>query len=376
VPSLPDPASPDPGCRDSRSVYVIDNVVLNYVLSCKMALDTLPAPLPIEVCIMQANVVSKSGTAREPVATGGAGRRAELAKADPANTSSTNTSSTNTGTIILHRFGPFLGAPDSSPFVIKTMMLLKLAGLTYHDVPGNPLRAPKKLLPYIEDEGATVADSTLIRLHIERKYGFDFDAALSAEQKAAAWAVERMCEDHLYFAMLDARWRDPAAFRKGVGTMFGIVPAPLRPLAKVTLRRANAARLHGHGLGRHAKAPRHRCARRAYRRQDLSHGRQALWRRRLRLRHRHLDPDTAARRRAAGGDAQPRQSRRLSRLADPPILPRACRPLSAAKSDYRSWCGISRLSRAAKPAPLAPVIVPGVDGAAFGLFDGVLLSIH
>src|ERR1700724_2644197 len=71
--------------------------------------------------------------------------------------------------ITLHRFGPFLGAPDASPFVIKTMLLLKLAGLGYRDVPGNPLKAPKRFLPYIEDDGTTVADSTLIRDHIERK---------------------------------------------------------------------------------------------------------------------------------------------------------------------------------------------------------------
>jgi glutathione S-transferase len=159
-----------------------------------------------------------------------------------------------TGNIILHGFGPFFGAPDSSPFVIKAMVLLKLAGLSYSEVQGNPLKAPRKLLPYIVDAGVMVADSSLIRRHIERKYGFDFDAALNAEQKAVAWAVERMCEDHLYFAMVGARWFDRAIFKKGVGTMFGAVPLPLRPLAKVMLRRANAGRLHGHGLGRHSKA--------------------------------------------------------------------------------------------------------------------------
>jgi glutathione S-transferase len=157
-------------------------------------------------------------------------------------------------TIVLHRFGPFLGAPDSSPFVIKVMLLLKLAGLAYREVAGNPLKAPKKFLPYIEDGDAIVADSTLIRRHIERTYAFDFDAGLGAEQKAAAWAIERLCEDHLYFAMLEARWLDRATFKKGVGTMFGALPAPLRPLAKVMLRRANAARLYGHGLGRHSKS--------------------------------------------------------------------------------------------------------------------------
>jgi hypothetical protein len=91
-------------------------------------------------------------------------------------------------------------------------------------------------------------------MHVERKYGFDFNASLSADQKAVAWAAERMCEDHLYFAMLEARSLDRGTFRKGVGTMFDVVPLPLRPLAKVMLRRANAVSLRGHGLGRHNKA--------------------------------------------------------------------------------------------------------------------------
>jgi len=156
--------------------------------------------------------------------------------------------------IALHRFGPFLGAPDSSPFVIKVMLLLKLAGLAYREVQGNPLKAPKKFLPYIEDAGETIADSTFIRWHIERKYRIDFDACLNAEQRAVAWAVERMCEDHLYFAMLETRWLDAANFRNGVGTMFGIIPAPLRPIAKMMLRRQNRQRLLGHGIGRHPRA--------------------------------------------------------------------------------------------------------------------------
>ena len=133
------------------------------------------------------------------------------------------------------------------------MMLLKLAGLDYHALPSNPLSAPKRLLPYIVDDGVTVADSTFIRQHIERKYGIDFDAGLSASQKAQAWAIERLCEDHLYFALLESRWMDRATFKKGVGTMFGIVAPPLRPLAKIMMRRMNAARLRGHGLGRHTR---------------------------------------------------------------------------------------------------------------------------
>jgi glutathione S-transferase len=162
---------------------------------------------------------------------------------------------TKTDVITLHGFGPFLGTPDSSPFVIKVMLLLKFAGLPFRTVQGNPLTAPHRLLPTIEDDGVQVADSSLIRRHIENRYHLDFDQALSSEQKAIAWAVERMCEDHLYFAMLDLRWTDSANFNAGLGAhMFGAVPAPVRPLIKALLRRMNAKRLHGHGIGRHARA--------------------------------------------------------------------------------------------------------------------------
>jgi hypothetical protein len=35
------------------------------------------------------------------------------------------------------------------------------------------------------------------------------------EQKAAAWAIEKMCEDHLYLALMATRWLDDANFAKG-----------------------------------------------------------------------------------------------------------------------------------------------------------------
>jgi glutathione S-transferase len=156
--------------------------------------------------------------------------------------------------ITLYKFGPFLGTPDSSPFVIKSMMMLRLAGVQFREVQGNPFKAPRGFLPYLEDDGVKVADSTLMRFHLEKKYNFDFDRGLDSERKAVAWAVERMCEDHLYFAMLEMRWLDADNFREGLGKhMFGPIPAPARPIAKSLLRRMNAKRLHGHGIGRHTR---------------------------------------------------------------------------------------------------------------------------
>ncbi len=156
--------------------------------------------------------------------------------------------------ITLYKFGPFLGTPDSSPFVIKVMLLLRLAGVQFREAQGNPFKAPRGFLPYIEDDGVRVADSTLIRFHLEKKYSVDFDRGLDDGQRAVAWAVERMCEDHLYFGMLEMRWLDADNFRMGLGRhMFGPIPAPARPIVKSVLRRTNAKRLHGHGIGRHPR---------------------------------------------------------------------------------------------------------------------------
>jgi glutathione S-transferase len=222
--------------------------------------------------------------------------------------------------ITLHGFGPFFGTPDSSPFVIKVMMLLKLAGVAYRDVRGNPFTAPRRLLPYLRDEDVTVADSTLIRLHLEKKYHLDFDAGLSAEQKATAWAVERMCEDHLYFAMLDMRWVDEANFNEGLGRhMFGPGPGAgsLHGQINAASNERQAASWTRHRPSRaiRYRGTRHpRCgsAGNNPRREAISDGRETLCGGCLCVRHRHLDPDATAQFSDPRGDAAACQSRRLS----------------------------------------------------------------
>ena len=156
--------------------------------------------------------------------------------------------------ITLHTFGPGFGLPDPSPFVMKAEVLLKMAGVPYRTDPGGLSRAPKGKLPYIDDEGERIADSTFIRWHIEKKYGVDFDRGLSREERAVAWAFEKMAEDHLYWALVDARWMDDANFAKGPHAFFRRIPGLLRPVVVTMIRRRVRNTLHAHGLGRHAKA--------------------------------------------------------------------------------------------------------------------------
>jgi glutathione S-transferase len=156
--------------------------------------------------------------------------------------------------ITLYNFGPVWGLPDPSPFVTKVEMLLKMATLPYHTDTKGFRKAPKGKLPYIADDGKIIADSTFIRWHLEQKYGVDFDRGLTAEQRAIAWAFEKMTEDHLYWATLDARWNDDANFARGPAAFFRAAPAPIRPLVIALVRRRVRQRLHAQGIGRHARA--------------------------------------------------------------------------------------------------------------------------
>jgi glutathione S-transferase len=153
--------------------------------------------------------------------------------------------------ITLYTFGPALGLPDLSPFVTKAEMLLKLADLPYRTDSTGFRKAPKGKLPYIEDDGVIVADSTFIRWHIEKKYGLDFDEGLTPEQRGIAWSIEKLLEDNMYWIMLQARWLDDVNFTRGPAIFFRSIPWPARPVIEGMVRRSVRKNLHAHGMGRH-----------------------------------------------------------------------------------------------------------------------------
>lgn len=155
--------------------------------------------------------------------------------------------------IVLHTFGPNFGLPDPSPFVTKADVLLKMSGVPYVSKIGNLRHAPKGKLPYIEDGGKKIGDSTFIRLHLEEHYGVNFDRHLAPAEKGIAWAVEKMLEDHLYWVVVYERWMIDENFRKGPATFFKSIPAPLRAIIVPMVRRQVRGNLRGHGLGRHSR---------------------------------------------------------------------------------------------------------------------------
>jgi glutathione S-transferase len=155
--------------------------------------------------------------------------------------------------ITLYGFGPHFGMPDGSPFVIKCETLLKMSGQPYKVAVGTMSKAPKGKLPMIEDDGVLIPDSTFIRFHLEAKYGLDLDAGYSRAERGIAWAFEKMCEEHLYWANVDARWQIDRNFDAGPRQFFAGAPAPIRPLVIGMVRRKVSKSLRAQGLGRHSR---------------------------------------------------------------------------------------------------------------------------
>lgn len=150
--------------------------------------------------------------------------------------------------ITLYGAGEGFGLPEISPYVTKTEVQLKMAGLAYEKVRGQREDSPKGQVPFIDADGVRIADSTFIRAYVERTYGIDFDEGLTPEQRATAWALERMMENHFGWVSAQSRWLDPVNFAKGPAQFFGGAPAGVAEEVQAEVgRRVQSA------LGRHTE---------------------------------------------------------------------------------------------------------------------------
>ncbi|MDE2384774.1 MAG: glutathione S-transferase family protein [Alphaproteobacteria bacterium] len=151
----------------------------------------------------------------------------------------------------LHVFGPYFGLPDGSPFCIKALVLMEMAGLPFETRRMSFKEAPKGKAPYLKDGGKLIADSHFIQNHLETAHGVDFTGGYSADKLATGWAVARMMEEHMYFLSMNIRWLRDENFWKGPYQFFAPAPAPIRPLIARIVRKKVAKTHHLQGLGRH-----------------------------------------------------------------------------------------------------------------------------
>jgi glutathione S-transferase len=155
--------------------------------------------------------------------------------------------------ITLFGFGEGFGLPEISPYVTKTEVQLKMAGLAYEKTRGDREESPKGQLPYIEVDGQRISDSTFIRGYLERAFGFDLDAGLDARARAEAWAIERMVENQLIWVMIHARWLDADNFAKGPAHFFDRAPETVRAALQRDVQEQVRKNIFAVGVGRHSE---------------------------------------------------------------------------------------------------------------------------
>ncbi len=154
--------------------------------------------------------------------------------------------------IKLVQFQSGFGVPCPSPFCMKAEILLKMAGQDYEtEIIADPGKAPKGKLPYIIDDAVEIADSTLIRKHLENKYKADFDPGLNAQEKAESHAMARMAEERLYWVGVYSRWIDEYNWPIINKFWFGSMPPVVRSLVPMIAQRQVKNNLKAHGIGRH-----------------------------------------------------------------------------------------------------------------------------
>ncbi len=156
--------------------------------------------------------------------------------------------------IKLYQFAPAFGLPNMSPFCMKVETYLRMAGLPY-ECPRNAdiLKSPKGKMPYIDDGGKIVADSTFIIDYLKVTYGDNLDVNLSPRQRALGVVIQRTFEESLYWPVVYSRWIEDVGFAVVNEAAFSRMKFPLRQIIPVMARRGLRKQLHSQGTGRHSR---------------------------------------------------------------------------------------------------------------------------
>jgi glutathione S-transferase len=142
--------------------------------------------------------------------------------------------------------------PNLSPFCCKLETWLRIAEVPYELVPTtDPRVAPRGKLPFIEDGGVRIADSSIIIEHLVKTRAVDPDARLTEAQRAIGLLVQRTIEDHYAFVLAYMHlYRDEGL--KHTRARFNAVPALIRPLVANAVHRSIKKMLWTHGTLRYA----------------------------------------------------------------------------------------------------------------------------
>jgi glutathione S-transferase len=154
--------------------------------------------------------------------------------------------------IKLFQFPRMFGIPNLSPFCCKLETWLRITRVPYEVVETpDPRKGPKGKLPFIEDAGMRIADSSQIVDHLVKTRGVDPDVRLNTSQRAIALLVQRTLEEHYAFVLAYTHLVRDEGLRH-TRARFDSVPAIIRPLVQSMVRARVRTLLWKQGILRHS----------------------------------------------------------------------------------------------------------------------------
>lgn len=153
----------------------------------------------------------------------------------------------------LHQPPPAWGIPNMSPFCVKLETYLKMAKIPYTKPKFDFKKAPKGKIPFIKIDDKFIGDSGLIIDLLKEKFGDPLDSWLGTEQKAHNLALQRLTEEHLYFAAAYLRWYDEDSFAHVKEVLKKIMPPLIGSFIIKKLRKGFLSSIKAQGVARHSR---------------------------------------------------------------------------------------------------------------------------
>lgn len=154
--------------------------------------------------------------------------------------------------LILHQPKRAFGMPNPSAFCVKLETYLRMAKIPYELAYGEPKDAPKGKVPWIEDDGKILADSSFIIDFLKIKHGDALDSALTRRQVALGHAIKKLVEESLYFVSSYSKWADDHGFEIYAAELFAGMPEEQLKYVPDMVRKRAIEKLQAQGIGRHS----------------------------------------------------------------------------------------------------------------------------
>ncbi len=158
--------------------------------------------------------------------------------------------------LTLLTFPASFGQPSHSPFCVKAMGLLNLAGVAWQpDYLNDPRKMPYSKLPVLNTPDGLVPDSANIQAYLEA-HGANFHVGLGAKETAQAEAFMGFAETNLHLTLIHERWLNDANWPVVRDIFFKDIPKPIRHLVTRGIRKTVATGLQGQGFARFSEKDR------------------------------------------------------------------------------------------------------------------------